>query len=68
MPLPGFLNLLDVASSNAPRRLGLEDLRDGETPLCSDAGAARIRGRGSELLSPVKDLGQERQEEGPTRE
>lgn len=37
--------------------------RGGKMPLRSGAGAGRIRGAGPALLSPVKDLGQEGQEE-----
>ena len=37
--------------------------RGGKMPLRSGAGAGRIRGTGPALLSPVKDLGQEGEEE-----
>ena len=37
--------------------------RGGKIPLRSGAGAGRIRGTGPAQLSPVKDLGQEGEEE-----
>jgi hypothetical protein len=37
--------------------------RGGKMPFRSGAGAGRVRGAGPALLSPVKDLGQEGEEE-----
>jgi len=40
--------------------------RGGKMPLRSGFGAGRVRGTGPVLLSPVKDLGQEGEEERAT--